>query len=373
MPLSTNLSAAPYFDDFDQSKDYYRILFKPATAVQVREVNQLQTILQDQVEQFGDHILKAGTIIDGCDFKFFNSMPYVKILDTTVSGAAVDLNEINGYFLKGTNGKEARIQHIEPGFESDGINLKTLYLNYTDDEDLTLEFDTFQAGEILQVIAKDNRVWSFNVDGGGNVQGFSNSDAIAVVSAIEVSTETDSLDFANTFFEGERLSNEAGTVQVLLTDDADFATQTEDGTYILRIKPDPAFQYGGNINTNTWQDLVAGMTLTSNTSVNAMKVVRKIGIDASATVVTTATGQIAEIALSTGGQGYEVPPHVSIYSAGATSQSKVSNLIITPQMFYNRVMVADATNYVSEALEALENGEEVKVSSSKPYGCGVKY
>ena len=345
MPLSTNLSAAPYFDDFDQSKDYYRILFKPATAVQVREVNQLQTILQDQVEQFGDHILKAGTIIDGCDFKFFNSMPYVKILDTTVSGAAVDLNEINGYFLKGTNGKEARIQHIEPGFESDGINLKTLYLNYTDDEDLTLEFDTFQAGEILQVIAKDNRVWSFNVDGGGNVQGFSNSDAIAVVSAIEVSTETDSLDFANTFFEGERLSNEAGTVQVLLTDDADFATQTEDGTYILRIKPDPAFQYGGYINTNTWQDLVAGMTLTSNTSVNAMKVVRKIGIDASATVVTTATGQIAEIALSTGGQGYEVPPHVSIYSAGATSQSKVSNLIITPQMFYNRVMVADATNY----------------------------
>ena len=70
MPLNTNLSASPYFDDYDRSDNYYRILFKPATAVQVREVNQLQTMLQDQIEQFGDHILKAGTILDGCQFTF---------------------------------------------------------------------------------------------------------------------------------------------------------------------------------------------------------------------------------------------------------------------------------------------------------------
>ena len=76
MPFDTNLEASPYFDDFDSSKDYYRILFKPATAVQVREVNQLQAILANQTEQFGDHILKAGTIVDGCDFSFKSPIPF---------------------------------------------------------------------------------------------------------------------------------------------------------------------------------------------------------------------------------------------------------------------------------------------------------
>ena len=126
MPLNTNLSSSPYFDDFDRNNDYYRILFKPATAVQVREVNQLQTMLQDQIEQFGDHILKAGTILDGCQFTFNNSMPYVKILDTTKKGAAVNLERFDGLSANGqSSGKVARITHFESGFESDNINLKT--------------------------------------------------------------------------------------------------------------------------------------------------------------------------------------------------------------------------------------------------------
>ena len=32
-----------------------------------------------------------------------------------------------------------------------------------------------------------------------------------------------------------------------------------------------------------------------------------------------------------------------------------------------------ARNYVREAVRALESGEKVKVSQTKPYGCGVKY
>ena len=106
MPLNTNLSSSPYFDDFDSDNDYYRILFKPATAVQVRELNQLQTMLQDQIEQFGDHILKAGTILDGCNFNYQTSMPYVKIMDSTKKGAAIELEKYFGLNARGmTNGK----------------------------------------------------------------------------------------------------------------------------------------------------------------------------------------------------------------------------------------------------------------------------
>ncbi|MEM9469046.1 MAG: thioredoxin family protein [Pseudomonadota bacterium] len=35
--------------------------------------------------------------------------------------------------------------------------------------------------------------------------------------------------------------------------------------------------------------------------------------------------------------------------------------------------IEGATNYVSEALNSIANGEEIKVASTKPYGCSVKY
>lgn len=40
---------------------------------------------------------------------------------------------------------------------------------------------------------------------------------------------------------------------------------------------------------------------------------------------------------------------------------------------FKQESIEGATNYVSDALKSLEAGEEVKVSSTKPYGCSVKY
>ena len=73
MPIQTDLSISPYFDDFTESKNYHKILFKPAVAVQTRELNQLQTILQNQIERFGDNIFAKGTIISGCNFQYYRN------------------------------------------------------------------------------------------------------------------------------------------------------------------------------------------------------------------------------------------------------------------------------------------------------------
>jgi hypothetical protein len=43
MPLETDLNKVPYYDDFDETNNYYRILFRPATAVQARELTQMQS------------------------------------------------------------------------------------------------------------------------------------------------------------------------------------------------------------------------------------------------------------------------------------------------------------------------------------------
>ena len=33
MPQETNLNVAPYFDDFDRSDKYYKVLFKPGKSI----------------------------------------------------------------------------------------------------------------------------------------------------------------------------------------------------------------------------------------------------------------------------------------------------------------------------------------------------
>lgn len=66
MPINFNLS--PYYDDFDESKGFHRILFKPGFAVQARELTQIQTQLQNQITKFGNHIFKEGSVVLGGNF-----------------------------------------------------------------------------------------------------------------------------------------------------------------------------------------------------------------------------------------------------------------------------------------------------------------
>ena len=46
-----NYNVTPYYDDFDESKGFHRILFKPGVSVQARELTQLQTLLQAQLDR----------------------------------------------------------------------------------------------------------------------------------------------------------------------------------------------------------------------------------------------------------------------------------------------------------------------------------
>ena len=60
----TDLNVAPYYDDFKEDKNFHRILFRPGFAVQgSRELTQLQSILQNQIERFGNHVFQEGTLV----------------------------------------------------------------------------------------------------------------------------------------------------------------------------------------------------------------------------------------------------------------------------------------------------------------------
>lgn len=62
MSKKTDTSLAPYYDDYNENKKFLSILFRGKT-VQTRELTQLQTILQNQIERFGNHVFKEGAIV----------------------------------------------------------------------------------------------------------------------------------------------------------------------------------------------------------------------------------------------------------------------------------------------------------------------
>ncbi|QGZ16175.1 hypothetical protein Kuja_1830 [Vibrio phage vB_VchM_Kuja] len=67
----TDTSRAPYHDDYNEDKNFLQILFQPQT-VQVRELNQLQTILQNQITRFGNHVFKEGAVVIPGGFQIAN-------------------------------------------------------------------------------------------------------------------------------------------------------------------------------------------------------------------------------------------------------------------------------------------------------------
>jgi len=56
---------SPYYDDFDEDKKYLKMLFKPGTALQARELTQVQSVIQNQIERFGNFVLDDGSMVYG--------------------------------------------------------------------------------------------------------------------------------------------------------------------------------------------------------------------------------------------------------------------------------------------------------------------
>jgi hypothetical protein len=88
-PLTTNFNVDPYYDDYDEDKAFYRVLYKPGLAVQARELTQSQTIAQKQIERIGDNVFGEGTKISGCDFQLDANVSFVRLQDNDPGGNAV--------------------------------------------------------------------------------------------------------------------------------------------------------------------------------------------------------------------------------------------------------------------------------------------
>ena len=116
-----------YYDDFDQTKNFHRILFKPGRAVQARELTQAQTILQDQVTKFADNIFKQNSPVTGGQVTTNFNCYYIK-LQSTYNGTAVDVTKFDGLLVKNATGTViARVIAYAPATGTDPATLVVSY------------------------------------------------------------------------------------------------------------------------------------------------------------------------------------------------------------------------------------------------------
>lgn len=162
MAQETNLNVAPYFDDFDANSNYYQVLFKPAFPVQARELNNLQSILQNQVEKFGEHVFKEGAkVIPGQTT--YLSQYYAIQIDPTYLGVPVSLylDQILGTNIVGaTSGITAKVVNYITDEQSEKGTF-TLYVNYIASASSDATTDVFFDDEVLSTTASINYASTF--------------------------------------------------------------------------------------------------------------------------------------------------------------------------------------------------------------------
>ena len=131
MSQITNLNVAPYYDDFDPTDNYHRVLFKPGYPVQARELTSLQSILQNQIERFGQHFFKEGAKVIPGNTAYSQNYFAVE-LNVTFQGVPVDayLDQLIGLKITGQrSGVTATVSSVLSSADSERGN-PTLYVSY---------------------------------------------------------------------------------------------------------------------------------------------------------------------------------------------------------------------------------------------------
>jgi hypothetical protein len=149
MAQKTNLNVSPYYDDFNSEKNYYKVLFNPGRPVQARELTTFQSILQNQIESFGSHMFKEGSMVIPGNIGYDGQYYSVKLNPTNFGiDVSVYINYFVGKKITGqSSGTTAIIQYVAL---PDGNNVTdlTIYVKYLD-SDNNFKFNAFEDGESL--------------------------------------------------------------------------------------------------------------------------------------------------------------------------------------------------------------------------------
>ena len=158
--MAIKFNVDPYYDDFlkagsdglSPKEKYHKVLFRPGIAVQAREMTQLQSMLQNQVTQFGNHMFKEGSLVIPGGNAYNNYADYVKLssVSTTVTDAMI------GKHFKNADGLRAK---VVAAVAATGSDQDTFYVVYQNSNGTTNTDKTFSASDSLT-----EQVWNSSTE-----------------------------------------------------------------------------------------------------------------------------------------------------------------------------------------------------------------
>ena len=176
-------SVAPYYDDYDETKNYHRVLFRPGYAVQARELTQLQTALQAQIDRHGQYTFKDGSRVVNGKATLDVEYDFIKIESSFTHSTAGSLNADNyldefvGTTITGsantTNQVTAKVLAV---IDAEGSDPNTLYIKYTSQGGTNKNVAKFAAGE--EFVSDGSPVRYGMVGGGSNIDGSNTASSI---------------------------------------------------------------------------------------------------------------------------------------------------------------------------------------------------
>jgi hypothetical protein len=212
-----NRNIAPYFDDFNESKKFNKILFRPGRAVQARELTQMSTILQNQIEKSSSFFLKQGDFLEPGEVSFTNDANYVKLESTNFAGSVN--TSANAVFTGSTTGVIGRVVTTS---DATTVNPYTMFMQYMNsgnyvkltmesggDYDITagteLEGDSSTANGSLVSWDSTTNVLILKRDRGNDIQFTSGEDIVGGTTDVAIATVTDYNKIQTSYVAGETL------------------------------------------------------------------------------------------------------------------------------------------------------------------------
>ncbi|MEG1301773.1 MAG: DUF4815 domain-containing protein, partial [Erysipelotrichaceae bacterium] len=107
-------SNAPFHDDYDAKKGFHKILFRPRI-VQARELNQMQSIQQEQISRMCSHFFKSGSVVGEGSISIKERQDVIKfVFPTSFDAKYLENKELNLSVKSSDSGLRAKLLSYQP-------------------------------------------------------------------------------------------------------------------------------------------------------------------------------------------------------------------------------------------------------------------
>ena len=295
--ITINTNQNPYFDDFDDDKNFHQVMYKPSLPVQARELTTQQSILRDQIKKFGDHVFKNGSKVNGADLVLNLEYEYVKI-ESYHNGVLVNIDDLIGKTITGSlSGTKALVLSTAAADTVTG-DPATVFVKYITGDSVT------------------DKVQGIVVNDGGS--GYDNPFDVTITGSAE----------------GSAVVKNGSVVEINITN--------KGSGYTTTTVPSVTFEQGEGSSAE------ATATIETKPTFLAGERISSTDLSISATIIPSRPASIHTIDIVSGGAGYTIAPTVMIAEAPAGGTTATASCTIDNGVVKTITIIQQGAGYDTE-------------------------